>query len=103
MVTYRTKVRLSRPDGCFRIDHRAAENAPGSLARRFQERLKTPQEPEIRTVVIVDDDLLQSEIPESGTCMIIDVNLPEMSGVELWEVLAATGHALPGHIHHMAQ
>jgi FixJ family two-component response regulator len=39
--------------------------------------------------------LLSSEIPQTRTCMIIDVNLPEMSGVELWEVLAATGHALP--------
>jgi two-component system response regulator FixJ len=27
--------------------------------------------------------------------MIIDVNLPEMSGVELCEVLAASGHSLP--------
>ena len=91
------------------------------VCSRIHERLNTPQEQQIRTVLIVDDDpsvlrslerlvraggfavrafkspkdLLQSEIPETGTCMIIDVNLPEMSGVELCEVLAAGGHALP--------
>jgi response regulator RpfG family c-di-GMP phosphodiesterase len=83
--------------------------------------IKTRQQTETRTVLIVEDDpsvlrslerlvraggfevrafespkaLLQSEIPQTGTCMIIDVNLPEMSGVELCEVLAAAGHALP--------
>ena len=92
-----------------------------TLCSRIHERPKTPQEQEIRTVLIVDDDpsvlrslerlvraggfevrafespkaLLSSEIPQTRTCMIIDVNLPEMSGVELCDVLAATGHALP--------
>jgi FixJ family two-component response regulator len=83
--------------------------------------MKTSQEQEIRTVLIVEDDpsvlrsleqlvraagfsvqgfstpgaLLQSDIPHTGACLIVDVNLPEMNGVELCHALAASGRALP--------
>ena len=39
--------------------------------------------------------LLQSDIPQIGACLIVDVNLPEMNGVELCHVLAASGRPLP--------
>jgi FixJ family two-component response regulator len=84
-------------------------------------RNPTSVEKEIRTVLIVEDDssvlgslqrllraagfdargfesseaLLQSDFPRTNTCMIVDVYLPEMNGVELCAVLAAKGRALP--------
>jgi FixJ family two-component response regulator len=83
--------------------------------------IKTSQEQEIRTVLIVEDDpsvlrslerlvraagfsvqgfatpgaLLQSDIPHTSACLIVDVNLPEMNGVDLCHALAASGRALP--------
>ena len=78
-------------------------------------------EKEIRTVIIVEDDssvlrslerlvraagfdvrgfdsseaLLQSDFPPTGACMIVDVYLPQMNGVELCAALAARGLAVP--------
>jgi FixJ family two-component response regulator len=34
-------------------------------------------------------------IPNSNACLVFDVHLPEMSGVELYETLAASGCQLP--------
>jgi CheY-like chemotaxis protein len=34
-------------------------------------------------------------IPDSNACLVLDVHLPEMSGVELYEALAASGCRLP--------
>jgi CheY-like chemotaxis protein len=76
---------------------------------------------EAATVVVVDDDLsvlralsrlikaagfkvltfdrpsalLASTIPRANACMVVDMNLPEMSGSELCRVLAASGRGLP--------
>jgi CheY-like chemotaxis protein len=73
------------------------------------------------TVVVVDDDpsvlralsrliraaglkvltfdrpsaLLASAIPRANACMVVDMNLPEMSGTELCSALAASGRGLP--------
>ena len=72
---------------------------------------------EAATVVVVDDDpsvlralsrlirsqgfrvlsfdrpsvLLASTIPKTNACMVVDINLPEMSGTELCSALAASG------------
>src|SRR5690349_9344285 len=35
--------------------------------------------------------LLASEIPKTNACLMPDVNLPEMNGVELYESLAISG------------
>jgi FixJ family two-component response regulator len=40
-------------------------------------------------------DLLRSNLPTAGACMIVDINLPEMNGIELCEELAASGCRLP--------
>ena len=74
-----------------------------------------------RTVIVVEDDasvlrslrrllasagfsvrtfdrpsaLLESEIPRIDACLLIDVHLPEMSGVELCEALTVSGCRLP--------
>jgi two-component system response regulator FixJ len=39
--------------------------------------------------------LLASDIPKSNACLVLDVNLPEMDGVELYETLVAAGCHLP--------
>jgi two-component system response regulator FixJ len=39
--------------------------------------------------------LLQSEIPQTGACLVVDVNLPGMNGIELCRVLEARGCGLP--------
>jgi len=39
--------------------------------------------------------LLAGRMPKSNACLIVDVHLPEMTGVELCEVLAAGGCRLP--------
>ena len=47
--------------------------------------------------------VLDSELPKSDACLVVDVHLPEMNGVQLCETLVATGCQLPvimitGHI-----
>jgi len=39
--------------------------------------------------------LLKSDIPKTGACLIVDIDLPEMNGVELCATLAASGCKLP--------
>ncbi len=83
--------------------------------------IKTSQEQEAGTVLIVEDDpsvlrslarlvraagfvaetfespgaLLGSEIPKANACLIVDVHLPEMNGIELCDALTASGCSLP--------
>jgi two-component system response regulator FixJ len=38
---------------------------------------------------------LRSDLPTAGACLIVDVNLPEMNGVELCAELGASGCRLP--------
>jgi FixJ family two-component response regulator len=40
-------------------------------------------------------ELLKSDLPKTGACLIVDIDLPEMNGVELCETLAASGCKLP--------
>src|ERR1700681_2628029 len=47
--------------------------------------------------------VLDGELPKTDACLIVDVHLPEMNGVQLCETLAASGCRLPvimitGHI-----
>ena len=79
------------------------------------------QSNETRSVFVVDDDsrllrslarlirsagvnaltferpahLLASELPETNACLLLDVHMPEMNGVQLYEMLAVTRHDLP--------
>jgi FixJ family two-component response regulator len=39
--------------------------------------------------------LLKSDIPKADACLVVDVNLPEMTGEELCLTLAASGRRLP--------
>ena len=39
--------------------------------------------------------VLDSELPKADACLIVDVHLPEMNGVQLCEALAASGCDLP--------
>ena len=39
--------------------------------------------------------LLKSDLPTEGACLVVDIDLPEMNGVELCATLAASGCKLP--------
>jgi len=39
--------------------------------------------------------VIDSELPKTDACLIIDLHLPEMNGVQLCETLAASGCQLP--------
>jgi two-component system response regulator FixJ len=39
--------------------------------------------------------LLADDLPTANACMVVDVNLPEMSGADLCEALARSGRGLP--------
>jgi FixJ family two-component response regulator len=39
--------------------------------------------------------VLDSELPKTNACLVVDVHLPEMNGVQLCETLAASGCHLP--------
>ena len=39
--------------------------------------------------------LLAFELPKTNACLVLDLNLPEMNGVELYQALAIAGRALP--------
>jgi two-component system, LuxR family, response regulator FixJ len=79
------------------------------------------QRKEPRTVLVVDDDsrllralarlirtvgvnaltferaahLLASEVPKGNVCLLLDVHMPEMNGVQLYEMLAVARHNVP--------
>jgi two-component system response regulator FixJ len=40
-------------------------------------------------------ELLASEIPKSNACMVVDIDMPEMTGIEMCEVLEGSGRGLP--------
>jgi FixJ family two-component response regulator len=40
-------------------------------------------------------ELLASEVPKSNACMVVDIDLPEMNGIEMYEVLKGSGRGLP--------
>jgi FixJ family two-component response regulator len=40
-------------------------------------------------------ELLASEMPRSNACMVVDIDMPEMNGIEMCEVLKDSGRSLP--------
>lgn len=88
---------------------------PTARGRRVTEPVSRP------TVLIVDDDpsvlrslnrlvsasgfnvrtfgrpseLLASIVPGSNACLVVDINLPEMTGIEMCDALRASGRGLP--------
>jgi two-component system response regulator FixJ len=40
-------------------------------------------------------ELLASETPRSNACMVVDIDMPEMNGIEMCEVLKGSGRGLP--------
>ncbi len=38
---------------------------------------------------------LESELPKSEACLVVDIHLPEMNGIELCDALGASGRLLP--------
>ena len=101
----------------------AAKTSKQPLTRRTSPSASKPlsRQKAAATVVIVDDDpstlsslkrllvasgfqveafdrpsaLLASAIPRSNACMIVDINLPEMSGIEMCEALKSSARSLP--------
>jgi two-component system response regulator FixJ len=41
------------------------------------------------------EEMLSGEFPVSGACLLLDVYMPEMNGLELQRILAASGRQLP--------
>src|SRR5215831_9535767 len=39
-------------------------------------------------------ELLASEIPGSNACMVVDIDLPEMTGIQMFEILKRSGRGL---------
>ena len=40
-------------------------------------------------------ELLASETPRTNACMVVDIDMPEMNGIEMCEVLKVSGRGLP--------
>jgi FixJ family two-component response regulator len=40
-------------------------------------------------------ELLASETPRSNACLVVDIDMPEMNGIEMCEVLKGSGRRLP--------
>jgi FixJ family two-component response regulator len=40
-------------------------------------------------------ELMASEIPTSNACLVVDIDMPEMTGIEMCEVLKSSGRSLP--------
>jgi len=40
-------------------------------------------------------ELLASETPRTNACMVVDIDMPEMNGIEMCEVLKGAGRGLP--------
>jgi FixJ family two-component response regulator len=40
-------------------------------------------------------DLLASKLPPDSACLLLDIFMPEMNGIELWHALRARGVELP--------
>jgi FixJ family two-component response regulator len=40
-------------------------------------------------------ELMASEIPTSNACMVVDIDMPEMTGIEMCEILKSSGRGLP--------
>ena len=40
-------------------------------------------------------ELLASEIPRCNACMVVDIDMPEMNGIKMCEVLKSSGRSLP--------
>lgn len=40
-------------------------------------------------------ELLVSQIPKENACMVVDIGLPEMTGIEMCDILKASGRCLP--------
>jgi CheY-like chemotaxis protein len=112
-----TKVRYPRPKDRG-ILHLIEVDAPA--AQPDEESAKILATESKRLVILVEDDpsvrravgrllvaagfavlkfaqpsaLLESDFPKKDACMIVDVHLPEMNGVELCKTLAASGRRL---------
>jgi two-component system response regulator FixJ len=40
-------------------------------------------------------ELIACETPKSNACMVVDIDMPEMNGIEMCEVLKRSGRGLP--------
>jgi FixJ family two-component response regulator len=93
----------------------------GSLSKARHARLQASSAVDLPNVILVDDDsllraalgrllrgagfkvtafehpsdVLLSLLPKSNTCLILDIYMPEMTGVKLWHELRARGFDVP--------
>lgn len=114
----RIKREMSEIDGSSAVNRRSPhiKRSPARARRTLVEGKINPP-----TILIVDDDasllrsldmllsvsgfrvktfakpseLLASEVPQSNACLIVDINLPELNGFRLCELLKSSGSRLP--------
>lgn len=67
-------------------DDRSILNALSRLSRSAGFAVQTFERP---------SSLLAAKVPSGRVCLVADINLPEMNGIELCNEIAARGHDLP--------
>jgi FixJ family two-component response regulator len=118
-MLFRVQRRRSRQDH-LRIVTKHIERKRNQEKRKSRTRRKLSLQADA-TVLVVDDDesalaalarlirsagynvrafgdpraLLDEQLPTSNACLVADIYLPEMNGIELSQALAVTGHGLP--------
>jgi len=106
---------LARKEAAGRLDRPSKTASSKARETRVVDTISPP------TVLVVDDDpsvlrslnrllsasgfhvktfgkaseLLASETPKSNACMVVDVSMPEMTGIEMCENLKGPGRGLP--------
>jgi FixJ family two-component response regulator len=77
---------LKRPTVLLVDDDPSVLRALGRLIRSAGFEVQTFERPRL---------LLAAEMPRTNVCLLLDVYMPELNGVELYEALVAAGHSLP--------
>jgi FixJ family two-component response regulator len=83
----RLPVSATKPGSVIIVeDDRTVLNALATLVRSMGFKVRTFDRP---------STLLEKRMPSNNACLLIDIYLPEMNGIELCERLAESGQALP--------
>jgi FixJ family two-component response regulator len=61
---------------------------------RSLERLLSASNFQVKTFA-KPSDLLANKNPQSNACMVVDIDMPEMTGIEMCEALKGSGRSLP--------
>ena len=89
----RTEVRETKAAGAFsRTTVLVVDDDPSIL--RSLNRLISASGFHVKTFG-KPSELIASETPKSDACMVVDIDMPEMTGIEMCEILKRSGRGLP--------